>query len=308
MKNKILELKINKNYKDNELKKFLKPQWSWKTLISIVLFFSILIFIIKDLEIDFIKLISDSSKYFGDILSRMLPPDFSNLSELIFAMFETVEIAVLGTFIAIVLSIPLGLFSARNLAPNYFIYLMCKTIVIFFRAIPEFIIAMILVIAIGFGAMPGVLALGLHTMGFLAKFYAEDIEHINKGPIDALKSSGANKSQIISFGVIPQILPSFVANNLYILDRNVRMATMLGIVGAGGKGQGSLKAATRPNSRHKTGVLEVLAGDDDTSQISDVFEHSRGSASASTSADGSLVVEELLVDGDAQMEEDVKEE
>ena len=135
MQKKILELKINKNYKDNELKKFLKPQWSWKTLISIVLFFSILTFIIKDLEIDFIKLISDSSKYFGDILSRMLPPDFSNLSELIFAMFETVEIAVLGTFIAIVLSIPLGLFSARNLAPNYFIYLMCKTIVIFFRAI-----------------------------------------------------------------------------------------------------------------------------------------------------------------------------
>ena len=184
------------------------------------------------LEIDFIKLVTDSSKYFGDIISRMLPPDFSNLNQLIYAMFETIEIAFLGTFIAIVLSIPLGLFSARNLAPNYFVYLICKTIVIFFRAIPEFIIAMILVIAIGFGAMPGVLALGLHTMGFLAKFYAEDIEHINKGPIDALKSSGATKSQIISFGVIPQILPSFVANNLYILDRNVRMATMLGIVGA----------------------------------------------------------------------------
>ena len=257
MKNKILELKINKNYKDNELKKFLKPQWSWKTLFSIVLFFSILTFIIKDLEIDFIKLISDSSKYFGDILSRMLPPDFSNLSELIFAMFETVEIAVLGTFIAIVLSIPLGLFSARNLAPNYFIYLMCKTIVIFFRAIPEFIIAMILVIAIGFGAMPGVLALGLHTMGFLAKFYAEDIEHINKGPIDALKSSGANKSQIISFGVIPQILPAFVANNLYILDRNVRMATMLGIVGAGGIGY-ELQSSFRMFEYERVSAIIIL--------------------------------------------------
>ena len=257
MQKKILELKINKNYKDNELKKFLKPQWSWKTLISIVLFFSILTFIIKDLEIDFIKLISDSSKYFGDILSRMLPPDFSNLSELIFAMFETVEIAVLGTFIAIVLSIPLGLFSARNLAPNYFIYLMCKTIVIFFRAIPEFIIAMILVIAIGFGAMPGVLALGLHTMGFLAKFYAEDIEHINKGPIDALKSSGANKSQIISFGVIPQILPAFVANNLYILDRNVRMATMLGIVGAGGIGY-ELQSSFRMFEYERVSAIIIL--------------------------------------------------
>ena len=200
MEKNILELKINN--KNKELESHLKPQWSWKTFVSIVLFCSILVFIVKDLEINFVKLVSDSSKYFGDILSRMLPPDFSNLTQLIYAMFETIEIAFLGTFIAIVLSIPFGLFSARNLAPNYFVYIFCKTVVIFFRAIPEFIIAMILVIAIGFGAMPGVLALGLHTMGFLAKFYAEDIEHINKGPIDALKSSGATKSQIISFGII----------------------------------------------------------------------------------------------------------
>ena len=234
MNKKIIELKAHNKVKNIE--KYLKPQWSWKTIISIIIFCSLLIFVVKDLEINFIKLISDSSKYLGDILSRMLPPDFSNFDKLIYAIFETIEIAFVGTFIAIILSIPLGLFSARNITPNYFVYIISKIIIIFFRAIPEFIMAMILVIAIGFGAMPGVLALGLHTMGFLAKFYAEDIEHINKGPIDALRSSGATKSQIISFGVIPQILPSFVANNLYILDRNVRMATMLGIVGAGGIG------------------------------------------------------------------------
>ena len=255
MNKKILELKVDN--KDKNFEKYLRPQWSWKTFIFIVLFSSALVFVVKDLEVDFIKLVSDSSKYFGDILSRMLPPDFSNLSELIYAMFETIEIAFLGTFIAIVLSIPLGLFSARNLAPNYFVYLICKTIVIFFRAIPEFIIAMILVIAIGFGAMPGVLALGLHTMGFLAKFYAEDIEHINKGPIDALKSSGATKSQIISFGVIPQILPSFVANNLYILDRNVRMATMLGIVGAGGIGY-ELQSSFRMFEYERVSAIIIL--------------------------------------------------
>ena len=255
MNKNILELKVDNKNKNFE--KYLRPQWSWKTFIFIVLFSSALVFVVKDLEIDFIKLVSDSSKYFGDILSRMLPPDFSNLSELIYAMFETIEIAFLGTFIAIVLSIPLGLFSARNLAPNYFVYLICKTVVIFFRAIPEFIIAMILVIAIGFGAMPGVLALGLHTMGFLAKFYAEDIEHINKGPIDALKSSGATKSQIISFGVIPQILPSFVANNLYILDRNVRMATMLGIVGAGGIGY-ELQSSFRMFEYERVSAIIIL--------------------------------------------------
>ena len=255
MKRNVIKLKVDN--KDKDLATYLKPQWSWKTLTTIGIFTFVLVFVVNDLEIDFIKLVTDSSKYFGDILSRMLPPDFSNLSELVYAMFETIEIAFLGTFIAIVLSIPLGLFSARNLAPNYFVYLICKTIVIFFRAIPEFIIAMILVIAIGFGAMPGVLALGLHTMGFLAKFYAEDIEHINKGPIDALKSSGATKSQIISFGVIPQILPSFVANNLYILDRNVRMATMLGIVGAGGIGY-ELQSSFRMFEYQRVSAIIIL--------------------------------------------------
>ena len=234
MERNVIKLKVDN--KDKDLAAYVKPQWSWKTLTAIGIFFFVLVFVVNDLEIDFIKLVTDSSKYLGDIISRMLPPDFSNLNQLIYAMFETIEIAFLGTFIAIVLSIPLGLFSARNLAPNYFVYLICKIIVIFFRAIPEFILAMILVIAIGFGAMPGVLALGLHTMGFLAKFYAEDIEHVNKGPIEALKSSGASRLQIISFGIIPQIIPSFIANNLYILDRNVRMATMLGIAGAGGIG------------------------------------------------------------------------
>jgi len=255
MEKKILQLKIDN--KDKDFENYLRPQWSWRTLTTIGIFSFILVFVVNDLEIDFIKLLTDSSKYFGDILSRMLPPDFSSFNELVYAMFETIEIAFLGTFIAIVLSIPLGLFSARNLAPNYFVYIICKTIVIFFRAIPEFIIAMILVIAIGFGAMPGVLALGLHTMGFLAKFYAEDIEHINKGPIDALKSSGATKSQIISFGVIPQILPSFVANNLYILDRNVRMATMLGIVGAGGIGY-ELQSSFRMFEYERVSAIIIL--------------------------------------------------
>ena len=191
MKNEnIIKLEIDN--KKKHLEKYLRSQWSWKTYVFIFSLFSVLTLIVIDLEINFIKLFSDSSKYLGDIISRMLPPDFSNFQNLIYAMLETIEIAFLGTFIAIVLSIPVGLLSARNLAPNYGIFLVARTITIFFRAIPEFIMAMVLVIAIGFGAIPGVLALGFHTMGFLAKFYAEDIEHINKGPVDALKSSGAS--------------------------------------------------------------------------------------------------------------------
>ncbi len=250
-------LKLEVNNKNKYLEKYLRPQWSFKTYTFIISFILILLITINDLEINFLNLFSDSSKYFADIIGRMLPPDFSNFNNLLKSMLETIEIAFLGTFIAISLSIPIGLFSAKNLAPNYVIFLIARTITIFFRAIPEFIIAMILVIAIGFGAMPGVLALGIHTMGFLAKFYAEDIEHVNKGPIEALRSSGASKRQIISYAIIPQIIPSFIANNLYIFDRNIRMATMLGIVGAGGIGY-ELQSSFRMFEYQKVSAIIVI--------------------------------------------------
>ena len=255
MKKKNTELKVINNMK--HLEKYLRPQWTWKTHALIVVTIAILALITIDLKINFIKLFSNSSKYFADILGRMIPPDFSNFESLFFSMLETIEIAILGTFLAIVISIPIALFSARNLAPNFFIFLIARTITIFFRAIPEFIMAMILVIAIGFGAMPGVLALGFHTMGFLAKFYAEDIEHVNKGPVEALKSSGASKRQVIAFAIIPQIIPSFIANNLYILDRNVRMATMLGIVGAGGIGY-ELQSSFRMFQYERVSAIIIL--------------------------------------------------
>ena len=252
--NKIIS---SKNKNKSELENYLRPQWSWRTFLFISILILLLVAVSIDLEINFITLFSNSFNYFGDIFSRMLPPDFSEFQSLVFSMIETIEIAILGTFIAIVLSIPLALLSARNIAPNIVIFFLARTITVFFRAIPEFIIAMILVIAIGFGAMPGVLALGIHTMGFLAKFYAEDIEHINKGPVEALESSGASKRQIISFAIIPQILPSFVANNLYILDRNIRMATMLGIVGAGGIGY-ELQSAFRMFEYTKVSAIIII--------------------------------------------------
>jgi len=252
---KIINLRLTKSKTD--LEKNLRPQWTWKTFIFIFSTIILLTTVSIDLEVNFISLFSNSLTFFVDIFSRMLPPDFSNFNSLFFSMIETIEIAILGTFIAIVLSIPLALFSAKNIAPNIFIFFIARTITVFFRAIPEFIIAMILVIAIGFGAMPGVLALGIHTMGFLAKFYAEDIEHINKGPIEALESSGASKLQIISFAIIPQIIPSFVANNLYILDRNIRMATMLGIVGAGGIGY-ELQSSFRMFEYQKVSAIIII--------------------------------------------------
>jgi phosphonate transport system permease protein len=218
------------------LESYLRPQWGWRSGVSAALFAAVIGLIMVDLEVDPLALFRNASDYFADIGGRMFPPDFSDLGTLLLSMLETIEIAVLGTLLAIVLSIPMGLLSARNIAPNVILYMVARTITIFFRAVPEFIMAMILVIAVGFGSMPGIIALGLHTMGFLAKFYAEDMEHVNVGPIEALGSMGASRLQVLAFAVAPQIMASFVGNNLYILDRNIRMATMLGIVGAGGIG------------------------------------------------------------------------
>lgn len=218
------------------LEAYLKPQWGWRAYSGIIALLAITWFFVIDLEIEPLSIFSNMSAYLGDVVGRMMPPDFSNFDQLMLSMFETVEIAFLGTLLAIILSIPVGLLSAKNVAPNRLVFFVARTITVFFRAIPEFIMAMILVIAVGFGAIPGVLALGFHTMGFLAKFYAEAIEHVDVGPIEALQSTGAIKLHVLTFAIIPQIIPSFIGNNLYILDRNVRMATMLGIVGAGGIG------------------------------------------------------------------------
>ena len=250
------EYEDHKNNYDH-LKQHLKPQWGWRTYISITAFITVYTLIFIDLEINLRDLVTNSGKYIFDVVSRMLPPDFSNFSELALSMLETVEIAMLGTLLAIVLSIPMAVLSARNITPNYQIYIICRTITIFFRALPEFIVAMILVIAIGFGAVPGVLALGFHTMGFLAKFYAESIEHIDENPLEALQVMGASKWQVFAFGIVPQIMPSFMGNNFYILDRNIRMATMLGIVGAGGIGY-ELQSSFRMFEYERVSAIIIL--------------------------------------------------
>lgn len=219
-----------------KLREYIRPQWGIKTYIWIFITTIILIVTAVYIELNFIEVILNSWENILDISGRMFPPNTDRLGELVFSMVETIAIAIWGTFLAVVLSIPFGFLSARNISPNSAVYYIARVIIIFFRSVPEFILAMFLVIAVGFGAISGVFALGLHTMGFLAKFYAEEMEHVATEPIDAIQATGAKKMQVIMFSVVPQVIPAFIAYNLYILDRNVRMATMLGIVGAGGIG------------------------------------------------------------------------
>ena len=149
---------------------------------------------------------------------------------------ETIEIALWGTLLSVLLALPMAYLSASNYSPHKIFYLAGRGVCSLTRSIPDLILAMFLVLMYGFGPIAGVLALAIHTSGFLGKFFADDIENCDRGPQDALLSTGASKLKVLRIAVIPQIFPQCFSYIQYILERNVRMATVLGIVGAGGIG------------------------------------------------------------------------
>lgn len=171
-----------------------------------------------------------------EFISNMYPPDLSDLLRYTKLMIETVAIGVCGTFFAIVLSIPLGMLSARNVIGSRIIYNTAREITNLLRSTPDLVFALLFVAAVGLGPFAGVIALALHTAGFLGKFYAEAIENIDPRPIEAVEGGGARFLQKIVHAVFPQVFPLFNSYNLYILDRNIRASTVMGIVGAGGIG------------------------------------------------------------------------
>jgi len=170
-----------------------------------------------------------------DFLRRMLPPDLRVLPSALSGALVTVEIALLGTAVAAVLALPLGFLSARNVAPPGAFY-PARTVLNFFRSVDTLVYALIFVAAVGLGPFPGVLAVVAYTTTSLAKLYSEAIEGIDPGPVDAVTATGATRLQVLRFGVLPQVLPLFLSYVLYRLESNIRAATVLGFVGAGGIG------------------------------------------------------------------------
>ncbi len=168
---------------------------------------------------------------------RLFPPDFSTArSGIIDGMTETVAIGFVATAIGVVLTIPLAFLSARNVAPGLGVYYAARTVLVVLRSIPELILAIIFVAAMGLGPVPGVFALAIGSVGFMAKLAADGIEEIDPGPREAVFATGATRLQETATSVIPQATPSFVANALYVLDINIRTSSILGIVGGGGIG------------------------------------------------------------------------
>lgn len=194
------------------------------------------------------------------LIGDMWPPDFSRAGSWLAPLMDTVAMSVAGTAIAIALSFPLGLAAARNTAPHPVVYRLARTVLNGLRAVPELIMGIVFVAAVGFGALPGVLALGLHSVGMMGKFYAEAIEHVSPAPIEAARAAGARPAQVIAHGVLPQVLPRLADVSIYRWEYNFRASTVLGLVGAGGIGFQLMAALRVLEYRQVSAIMLVILG------------------------------------------------
>ena len=183
-----------------------------------------------------IRRISEGVPDLFSLLGEMLPPDFNNATSWVKPILDTLAMSVGGTSLAILFSLPLAFLAARNTSPHPLCYRAARLMLNFLRSIPELIMGIIFVAAVGFGALPGVLALGFHSIGMVGKFFAESIEHVDPAPVEAVTSSGVGKLSAIYHGVLPQVLPQMIDTAIYRWEYNFRASTVMGMVGAGGIG------------------------------------------------------------------------
>jgi len=172
----------------------------------------------------------------AEYAAAFLSPSFRDFDYYLKEMILTVQIAVWGTALAVVASVPFGVLSSNNIVP-WWVYQSVRRLMDTFRAINEIVFAVLFVVAVGLGPFAGVMALFVHTTGILAKLFSEAVEAIDPRPVEGIRATGATKLQEVVYGVIPQVLPLWMSFSLYRFESNVRSATVLGLVGAGGIGQ-----------------------------------------------------------------------
>ena len=176
---------------------------------------------------------SENMRQYG---AELLKPDFTNWRLYVQQMWLTIQIALWGTALAVVLAVPFGLACSRNVSPVWLQQPM-RLLMNLLRSIPDLVIGTLFIVAVGLGPFAGVLALAINTGGVLAKLFSEAVESIDKGPVEGVRATGATKLQEVVWGVIPQVAPLWTSYALYRFESNSRSATVLGLIGAGGIGQ-----------------------------------------------------------------------
>jgi phosphonate transport system permease protein len=206
----------------------------WITAFGYALIAAVLIWSWHGAEMRPLELFRDSGNM-ATFLRDFFPPDFREWTLYLQEMVVTVQIAVWGTVLAIAAAVPLGLLCAENITP-WWIHQPVRRLMDACRAINEMVFAMLFVVAVGLGPFAGVLALAVHTTGVLAKLFAEAVEAIDARPVEGIRATGANALEEIVYGVIPQVMPLWISYTLYRFESNVRSASVVGMVGAGGIG------------------------------------------------------------------------
>ncbi|OZI39753.1 phosphonate ABC transporter, permease protein PhnE [Bordetella genomosp. 5] len=172
-----------------------------------------------------------------DLVSRMWPPRWSYVPQLLQPLWDTLNIATLGTAIGTVIAVPVAFLAARNTTPSRALLRpLALGIIVASRSINSLIWAMLLVTVVGPGVLAGIIAIALRSVGFIGKLLYEAIEEIDAKQVEAISATGATAPQVLVYGVVPQVLPSLVSTTVYRWDINIRESTVLGIVGAGGIG------------------------------------------------------------------------
>jgi phosphonate transport system permease protein len=180
--------------------------------------------------------IADAPTQMGDLLRRMFPPEWSFAGALVDPLIQTVNIATLGTAIAVALSIPVAFLAAINTTPSRLTYVLGRVIMVVSRSVDTLIWALVFIIVVGPGSLAGMLAVAMRSVGFVSKLFAEGIEEIDRGQVEAVTATGATRWQTLAYAVVPQVRPVFAGVCIYRWDINIRESTVLGIVGAGGIG------------------------------------------------------------------------
>ena len=178
----------------------------------------------------------DSVDNATDFLSRTLPLEFPPLREVLVLCGETLAIVVCATLLAVAISVPVAVLAAANTSPGTAARYSARGLIVVARAVPDVVLAIVFFRLFGLGALTGVLAMGLHSVGMVGKLYADAVEQIDEGPRTAIRATGAGRLAELVAGVLPQVLPSFIATALHRFDINVRVSVVLGFVGVGGIG------------------------------------------------------------------------
>jgi len=210
-------------------------RYSWiKRLLILCLVVLLYSWALQGLKVDF-ELLKNSFPYITDFVSRLFPPNLEVVDIAIKALIETIQMSLWGTTIGAMLSLPIAVASANNIAPRWLQWL-ANLLQNAVRSVPSIILGLIFVAATGLGAPAGTLALGIYTIGYLGKFYQQAIEAVDPRSVESLQVAGASKLQIFQYGILPQVMPLGLGYTLWMFEYNIRAASVLGVVGAGGIG------------------------------------------------------------------------